>query len=48
MGDSVTTMLSQLDSYEAAQMTQKIIEILAEYDQKNPMNPNGLRYDLDK
>lgn len=46
VGDSVTSMLSQLNSYEAAQMSQKILEILAEYDEKNPMNPNGLRYSV--
>lgn len=42
VGQAVTKKLSELNSYEAAQLSQKILEILAQYDINNPINPNNL------
>lgn len=42
VGQAVSKKLSELNSYDAAQLSQKILQILAEYDENNPMNPNNL------
>lgn len=38
--------LSQMSSYEAAQMSNKITEILLMYHEDNPLNPNNLKSEL--
>ncbi|CAH0719127.1 unnamed protein product, partial [Brenthis ino] len=43
VGKAVTKKLSQLNSFEAAKISGKIIEILCLYDERNPYNPNKMK-----
>ncbi|KAF9796171.1 hypothetical protein SFRURICE_010180 [Spodoptera frugiperda] len=46
VGQLVAQKLSQMSSYEAAQMSNKITEILLMYHEDNPLNPNNLKSEL--
>ncbi|XP_059046769.1 uncharacterized protein LOC131842244 [Achroia grisella] len=41
VGRTVTKKLSEMNSYEAAVASQKIMDILLLYDESNPQNPNN-------
>ncbi|XP_050355776.1 uncharacterized protein LOC126776958 [Nymphalis io] len=43
VGRAVTKKLNEMSSYEAARMTQQIVDILCLYDQNNLLNPNDLK-----
>ncbi|XP_037303595.1 uncharacterized protein LOC115446078 isoform X2 [Manduca sexta] len=43
VGQVVAKKLSQMNSYEAAQVSHKITEILLLYEKDNPVNPNNLK-----
>ena len=43
VGRAVTKKLSKMNSFEAAKVSQKIIEILCLYDENNPLNPNRVK-----
>ncbi|XP_063384438.1 uncharacterized protein LOC134670561 [Cydia fagiglandana] len=45
IGRAVNRKLSQMNSYDAATMSHKIMEILLLYDANNPLNPNTLKSD---
>lgn len=46
IGRLVATKLSQMSSYDAAQMSNKIMEILLLYNEHNPLNPNNVKSEL--
>lgn len=43
VGRAVTKKLSKMNTFEAAKVSQKIIEILCLYDENNPLNPNRVK-----
>ncbi|KAJ8728629.1 hypothetical protein PYW07_006325 [Mythimna separata] len=43
IGQLVTSKLSQMSSYDAAQFSSKIMEILLLYHEDNPFNPNNVK-----
>lgn len=43
VGKAVTKKLSKMNSFEAAKISQKIIDILCLYDENNPSNPNRVK-----
>ncbi|KAJ8720971.1 hypothetical protein PYW08_006436 [Mythimna loreyi] len=43
IGQLVTSKLSQMNSYDAAQFSNKIMEILLLYHEDNPFNPNNVK-----
>ncbi|XP_047539082.1 uncharacterized protein LOC125072472 [Vanessa atalanta] len=43
VGKAVTKKLNEMNSFEAAKMTQQIIDILCLYDKNNVLNPNCLK-----
>ncbi|XP_023953031.2 uncharacterized protein LOC112056785 [Bicyclus anynana] len=43
VGRLVTKKLNQMNSFEAAKTSQKILDILLLYDRENPLNPNNYK-----
>lgn len=43
IGQLVASKLSQMSSYDAAQLSRKIMDILLLYHEDNPLNPNNVK-----